>query len=648
MNMLEPVPADAGLSVRMLCEPPPDVAVRQVVQAERFGRRTWAISDRAICLRDDFRDAGDASCTFVRVTPGTTGTVRFVLDGLYGLTSCRSGGWLLEPADLGRPTYWIPQRPVMRRYDGHGRILAEAAATLLAAVPSAAGSVLEVESRADSVLELVIWQLPAPAAFVHELQSPRVIEQQPVFMLSSHTSYVAPADAYLVLLHGYAYENRFDFKKKRKICSELEAYSLYLALLGLETATGKAIYRALRQQVVCSVIARQEPDGGWRHGEWSDFMETHFRFQSAAMLMLAAELEQAPDQTVRTALARAAGFIASRADRTDIGLWFLHDSLEESEELLTKSGARWVASRELGKAPATKMILNTHLDTTVALDRYQEVTGDRQYADRVASALDATRTLLALRPAEPLYRALYWAVGLTLLPAQQARELSLPLRALRRLTTRYLVRRLHHVKRRFPRIVMPGGLVDRHLSRLHFGVNYHSVNIADLVRLWRRFPDASLGGVIDGAVAAVTGTSMLQFWLELRQRQSLGYWVEALYHLCTLRQDMALRERLAQAIMSATDAALGLPPALLGSHPEAVAADQRIPCPSPSDARLRVANLSRRGSPEFLVVNPTRHGIDLVWPVGNPHRLTWAVSSGGNADPARVPARGWLWGRVSK
>jgi hypothetical protein len=291
------------------------------------------------------------------------------------------------------------------------------------------------------------------------------------------------------------------------------------------------------------------------------------------------------------------------------------------------------------------MILNTNLDTTVCLDRFREVTGDGRYTERVASAVAATRTLLGLRPAEPLYRALYWAVGLTLLPAQQARQLSLPMRALRRVTSRYVVRRLHHVKRRFPRMVMPGGLIERHLSRLHFGVNYHSVNIADLARLLRRFPDEPHKDILEDAVAAVTRTSLLQYWIEAKQRQSLGYWVEALYHLCTLQDDGSLRGHLAQAVISATDIGLGLPPVVLGAHPEVCATGAGMPCPSPADARLRVVNLSRRGRREVLVVNPASEGIDLAWQSGEPHGLQWQSSIGNEEGSAEVPARGWCWAR---
>jgi hypothetical protein len=238
---------------------------------------------------------------------------------------------------------------------------------------------------------------------------------------------------------------------------------------------------------------------------------------------------------------------------------------------------------------------------------------------------------------------------LTLLPVSEAERLPLPLRALKRVARENLIPHLHRVKRRFPRMVMPGGLIERHLSRLHFGVNYHSVNIADLSRVWRRFPSEDLRGILDGAINAVTQTSLLRFWVEARQRQALGYWVEALYHLCTLTREHAYRRHLAEAMLSALEAGLGLPPSLLGAHPEAVKAAQRVPCPSPKDTRLRVANLSCDGRHEILVVNPTNAAIDLAWEANPDRGLAWVsayerpVSSGDSL--LSVPPRGWLLGR---
>jgi hypothetical protein len=220
----------------------------------------------------------------------------------------------------------------------------------------------------------------------------------------------------------------------------------------------------------------------------------------------------------------------------------------------------------------------------------------------------------------------------------------------RRLTRIYVIPQLHRVKRRFPRIVMPGGLIERHLSRLHFGTNYHSVNAADLARVWRRFPDEHFGAILEGAVKAVTETSLLSHWSETNQDQSLGYWVEALYQLCTLKPELAYRRHLAEAILNALDAGLGLPPSLLGAHPEVVKPAQRFPCPSPRDAGIRVANLTCGGRPEILAVNPTHAAVELAWEKTPDIALTWVSaddrSVGAGNSPLSVPPRSWLWGRA--
>jgi len=640
-------PDPDSLALRDVFEPSEGAMLRRETASDLFARCSWEISDRGSITLDRFRDANGASCGFVRLSPSEAHTIRFVVESAYGLEACPSRGWLLKPGEAALPTYWIPQPPVSRAMDAQGRILSEEPTTLSAFEPTTSGTTIELAMRNTSPLECAIWRLGAEAsAIVGDLERPLVLEGQPVFMLASHTALRGPADVYVYLVDGRVYENRFDARRKRKICSELEAYSVYVALHGLEASTGKKLYRLLKQQILLSVIARQAADGGWHHGEWTDFMESHYRFHNAAMLLLETALQEEADSKVDSALGKAASVLSRSTDRTDIGLWFFHDSLEKSVEMTEKSGIRWIPSRILGKSPATKMILNSHVDAIVTLDRYREVTGDGQYAEHVASAVAATRKLLALRPAEWLYRPLYWAVGLTLLPQPEAERLPLALRALKRLTRDYLLPQLHRVKHKFPRMVMPGGLIERHLSRLHFGVNYHSVNLMDLVRLWRRFPTEDLERVIDGALEAVTNTTLLRYWVESGQRQALGYWIEALYHLCSLKPEAVYRRHLAEGMLSALDAGLGLPPSLLGAHPEVVRPGERFPCPSPSDARLRVANLSRGGRREILVINPTRAPIELVWEGTSSDDLTWVAAGPSTSADSRllVPARGWLVG----
>ena len=642
----------SSLALRNLFAPPENAVLQHAIRCDLFARKSWNLSGQAALVLDELGNAAGASCCFLRLAPGAGGTARLVVDGGYGLESCPSGGWLLKPLEAPRPTYWIPRFPVFRTFDAHGRMLAEEPAALLGFKAAPEESSIEIAARSDATLECSVWCFPADASgFVDELERPLVLENQPIFMWASHTSCCGPADLYAYLVHGNVYENRFDSRRRRKICSELEAYALYVMLHGLEAASGKKLYGLLKRQILFSVVARQAPDGGWQHGEWTDFMESHYRFHNAAMLLLETALEEAPSSVIADALSKAAAVLSRSTDKTDIGLWFFHDSLEQSVEMTARSGIRWIPSRELGKSPATKMILNSHLDAIVTLDRYREVTGDNQYSEQVESALGATRKLLALRPVEWLYRPLYRAIRLTLLPEREARRLPVMLRAIKRLIRDYLIPQLHRVKRRFPRIVMPGGLIERHLSRLHFGVNYHSVNLMDLVRLRRRFPREDFGAVIDGAVEAVTASSLQEYWVESRQLQALGYWVEATYQLATLNPDVSYRSYLAEAMLNALDAGLGLPPSLLGAHPEVVKPAKRFPCPSPCDARIRIANLSCGGRPEILAVNPTKAAIELAWEKEPKIDLTWVSadsrSIGAGDSRLSIPPRSWLLGHTS-
>jgi hypothetical protein len=194
---------------------------------------------------------------------------------------------------------------------------------------------------------------------------------------------------------------------------------------------------------------------------------------------------------------------------------------------------------------------------------------------------------------------------------------------------------------------MPGGLVERHLGMPHYDVNYQTINLMDLVRVWRRFPDEDLGAVVTGAIAAVRDTGLLAYWRETRQRGALGYWVEALYQLCTLDRAGDHRALLAEAMAIATEAGLGLTPSVLGGNPEVVRHADRTRCPSPSDARLRVANLSRARKRELLVVNCGADVANLVWESAPEPGLVWSMPDGravSTTEPCSLPPRGWLSG----
>jgi hypothetical protein len=647
--------SDIQLSLQDLFELPADAETGHTLGSSQFKRVHCDLFGKATLVLDSFPDAVGASCCFVRMPLGKARSVRFVAQGVNRIESCPSGGWMLKSTDVTLPSYWIPQPPLTRNLDSQQRILSEKTASITGFSISSGELSVEVEIPENMNLDWTIWRFPAEESNIHTpLDRLLVLETQPLFLWNSQTGYLSPADVYLYLVHGHVYVDRFIWPRMWKICSELDAYGLYTIMSGLELATGKMIYSLLKRQLLFSVIARQAQDGGWYHGEWTDRMESHYRFHNGAMLLLEAALNERPDEVVSKALERAAHFISRCTDKTELGLWFLHDSLEENAEMMRElcrqTGSTWIPARTLGKSPTNKLILNTHLDAIVALKQYRDVTGDNQYTEQVTSARAAARGMLALRPAETLYRVVYRAIQLTLLPTAEAEQLPLPVRAVKRLTWKYLTPQLHRIKRVFPRLVMPGGLIERHLSMPHYDINYHSVNILDLARLWRCFPEEDLGEVLAEAVYAVSDSSILKFWAESQPRYfSLVVWVEAMYHLCTLRQNPSYRRFLAEGIINILDIGLGLPPSLLGTDPEAVKLTDRIPCPSPADRHLRVANLSCDGQREILVINSTALDRELAWEANATLALSW-LTADGQPIPAGdsslcVQSRKWIWGR---
>ena len=648
--------------LQQLLEPPADTEPEHAVNSACFERIQWDSFNKATLILDRFPDETGASCCFLRIPPGDEQMIRFIVKGGYQAVACLSGGWLLKPVEATLPSYWIPQAPVLRTFDSSDRILSENSVSLAGFMASSSELTVDIETPGNMHLDITVWRFLPEATYILEaLERPLVLETQSIYLWNSQTGYKALADVYLYLVHGHVYTNRFIWPHMWKICSELDAYTLYVTLDGLELATNKKLYSLLKRQLLFSVITRQARDGGWYHGEWTDLMESHYRFHNGALLLLEAGLEEWPEDSIREALENGASFISRQTDNTDYGLWFLHDSLENSaemmDELSKQTGSRWIPNHIFGKSPTNKLILNTHLDSIVALDRYSKVTGDNQYNEFVASARAATRAVLGLQPAELLYRLVYRAIGLTLLPASEAERLPFLPRAIKRLTWMYITPQLYRLKRIFPRFVMPGGLIERHLSMPHCDFNYPAVNVMDLARYWRCFPEEDLADILNNAIKAVTDTSIMKYWAEVKagnpQQFAVVVWVEALYNMCNLSREPAYRRYLAEAIMIAEDAGLGLPPSLLGSDHEAVKIKQRLPCPSPTDARLRVANLSCGDNKEFLIVNSADTDLKLAWEENTKYTLSWISPNGqpaappGDSSSLSVPSRDWLWGKTN-
>lgn len=593
-------------------------------------RRTWS-HDGIDFVRDDFESEG-ASCLFLRFHPSAAvGSVRLRVAGNHRLRRCGGlGGWMLEPATGGEALLWIPRQPTLRTLDGLGRITAEAPATLADFAVGASGASADFKLSPGQVLDCVVWTLshansaPAGGGPAGELMSATTIERQPYFIYASHTATRCAADFYNHLVHGSVYGVRWAWPKKRKICDELDALALHMVATALGHSTGKRIYRLLRRQIVLAVLARQDADGGFRHGEWTDEYEGHNRLINAAVQLLASDFQIAPEPALADALERAAGYVSAQVDQTVAGAWFLHDSLERSEAGMRYYPLDWERGRWLGKSPTNLLILNTHLDCMLALARHHAVSGDDSHAGLFRSAEACLRTVMTARPADWLFRPLLAVIALSLLPKAEQERLSLARRALKRLGWKYLIPRWHLIRRHFPRLLMPAGYIERSLGQADFVHRYHGVHLMDFERLLACAStdarDPQWTAISDGLVDFGVRSRVTLLWKEsAASKDSLAFWAEGLYRRCLRTHADGDRALLANAVLDLHDAGLGLPPSLLGTNGEILPPRLAVATPSTADERLRVINLSDPDGACFLVVNTAAVELPLAFerPAGN-------------------------------
>jgi len=516
------------------------------------------------------RDAlAGADCLFLRSDAATA----MRLDGNFSLLRCAAGGWLLKNHDPLAASYWLPTPATLRRTSAQGHIQEERTADWSGFEIDSTGVEIKFASPPDGwSLDAVIWKLD-DKSLIDELMELEPLETQGYFLLGSHTRYGQPADLYRHLIHGWVYEDRYAWPHRRRICSENDAHALHLIFSGLQHATGKRFYALLKTQLLLSVLSRQSDDGGYRHGEWTDSMESHYRLHCSAMHLMMDALTEADDPVVRTALQKAARFVSDKRDATEAGAWFVHDELELTEQGMNGAPFKWLPGKALGKSPQNMLVLNTHLDILIALDRFRQMIGDKQFAPLVDSGIRSAKAVLDLRTAEWLYQLLFSAIELTLLPASEARRLPVWKRIWKRVGWQVFIPRLYQIKNRFPRLVMPGGYIDRHLGLGSWAFHYHTVNLMDLVRARRRFGGSGFDTVIHAAAQFTQGSGVRGRWKELKyERYALGFWAEALWHLCREFPDhVEYQDWYREACADLEALNMGLPPSHLGNNAEAAA-----------------------------------------------------------------------------
>ncbi|MEZ0148374.1 MAG: hypothetical protein AB9Q19_03510 [Candidatus Reddybacter sp.] len=556
----------------------------------------------------------DASCHFMRCHSENT----LKIPSINNIRSLHCGGWLLEGTST---SYWLPQLPVSRNLDAHGHILNQGSASLSSLALTQHGLELTLTPEPGHVIDTVLWKLSPQ--LLDELTKLAPIETQSYFLWGSHTLYQKPADLYLHLIHGWVYENRTSWPNHWKICSENDAHSLHVLFSGLERATGKQIYSLFKQQLLLSILHRQSNDGGWYHGEWTDDFESHFRLHTSALHLLTDAYTEKPCPIIRESLERGLNFLAERADRVDKGLWFLHDSLEMSEQSMTKSPFKWLPSEAFGKSRSNMLVLNTQWDSTVVFDRAGHQLKNQQWIENASSANNATNDVLSTKPVEWLYKIAFKLISLSFIPTRSAAALPAWQRVLKRIGWKYLIPRFHQLKTFFPRVIMPGGFLDRALSLKGVSTAYQAINVMDLVRLQKRFPEMELRTYIDQAVNFTYESGMWEQWAENpKASYAYGFWAESLYHLCLLDDSFIYRQRLAETMLRMEHLSLGQVPSLLGANHEVVDPLVHQSLTSTLPTGLRSADFSTSRAHEILLLNCTETDSNFS-PVAFAEEFTW-------------------------
>lgn len=614
----------------------------EISNAERF---IHDFASGSVCV-DHF---ASVDCLFIRLKSGKH--VELLFDGHYTFQLLDSGGYLGNSLAADQPFLWIPQLPINRQINQDHQIIAEQPISFSGFSWGGQGASFSIQAPENTVIDFIIWQLPAKF-LTEEISSILAIETQGYFLWGSHSCINKAADLYHYLIHGLVYDFRYSWPHNKKCFSENEAHALYTVFSGLEKTTGKAIYRYFQQQLVLSLIQRQADDGGWYHGMWTDSSECHYRLHTSGVHLLMDEFQRTGCPRVKASLQKAVAFLSKTTDQLDCGIWFLHDSLELSEQAMNSGPFKWIANKTLGKSVSNMLVLNTHLDTTIAINRYGRLTGDNQYQNLVVSALLSTRAVLGLRSADWLYKPLFRAIGLTMLPSDQASKLSLPVRALKRFAADYLIKKLPDIKARFPRLVMPNGYIDRELSLRTWAIDYQTINLMDLARHAYAFPQAFDESILDKAMEFTQSSGLINRYRDLSpdKRYSVGFWSEALYYRCLAKPDMKYRQWLAEAMLECYDFKFGMSPSLSGTNGEALPFNQQVPAPLMLNPELLMANLSYGQHKELVLVNTSGQPVIVSWQSAQDPALIWYDSQGNKVISTMliVNGRDWLIGANQK
>ncbi|HDL01653.1 MAG TPA: hypothetical protein ENH23_05405, partial [candidate division Zixibacteria bacterium] len=431
---------------------------------------------------------------------------------------------------------------------------------------------------------------------------------------------------------------------KRWKCEQC-AHTLYNLMNYMERQTQKKVYKNLQEVIAYSVLIRLSPEGKWRHGHWTDIMETHTRFQINGIHLLLNHYEKKKRQIFLNKARLAMDYLISIADRlSDGSIWFLHDDLETSGEKYKMHYKTMKLHTAFGKSKSNTMCLNTHIYTLTALHRLHVIQREEKLLEYFQRGLKAAKTVIQAKPATFIYLAIYSSADF--LGKLQLMGL-MPVLGERILKFALLRPVISVMQMMFPRLSMPNGFIERDLCDTALSDFYHMQNVKDLLILFQQKEENWIMTEVDRGISYCLETNVVDR-LIARDDESIAILVEVLMMYCAISSKMNI-ETLIKIFFILYDKGYMLSTDIFAYNlvtPDHCSIDIRSDNPS-----IIPFNISKRhtNSRSVLLVNPLYTDENLQLKIGSTkytERIYVSSSERGkklmDKPDIQIGARGWV------
>jgi hypothetical protein len=371
-------------------------------------------------------------------------------------------------------------KPYSLRLDESERIVQSSRTVINYTYRDEAGLEIEMHTDSEPVGSGTISVMLIPRENIRSIEEIQPTHRAEMMSFRKSNWFVAngPDDIWNYLINGSIYDPRAHPSIGKQFKCQQCAFAWWEYFGYLSRCTGKNIYGIIQDEIAFSIVCDMDDEGAWRHGFWSDDMEIHSRFQLDGINLLISQYEKDRDEFWLEKAHTAMDFVIHNLTDTfqNGDVWFLHDSIEEED-------SHKFYSTLFGKNEFNTLCLNTHIQALCVLRRLTSY-GDsgNSYEDYYKAGKHALFTVMDHKPAERLYKLL---VKLFLVQKNRTKGITIFNRIKKAAAARLIGLFYWKIREKYPRIVLPGGLIERDLNITKLSDRYHIINIKDLLSLYK-------------------------------------------------------------------------------------------------------------------------------------------------------------------